>query len=161
MKSNKGQSLIEVIIVASVGTLVVGAMVMVSIISLRNTSFAKNQLQATKLAQDGLEKVRSIRDRNLDIKFGLEQTIISFDTLLAKDELTCDQPDISCFFTIKPDGILTSGIEITTEPTGNNMTRQILIEGDDPTQKKVTAVVKWTDISGEHESRLTTILRKI
>ncbi|KKQ78266.1 MAG: hypothetical protein US99_C0027G0005 [Candidatus Daviesbacteria bacterium GW2011_GWF2_38_6] len=64
MLTNKGQTLIEVIVVAMVGILVVTALTFAVIFSLRNASFAKNQSQATKLAQEGIERVRGLRDRN-------------------------------------------------------------------------------------------------
>ena len=47
----------------AVSVIVVGALVFAIIASLRNAQFSKNQSQATKLAQEGIEKVRSARDR--------------------------------------------------------------------------------------------------
>ena len=66
--SEAGQSLIELIVVTAVAVIVVGALTFATIASLRNAAFAKNQSQATKLAQDGLERMRSLRDRDSDIQ---------------------------------------------------------------------------------------------
>ena len=67
--SQSGQTLIELIIVVSVLVIVTGALVFATIASLRNAQFSKNQLQATKLAQEGIERVRIGRDRNQCITF--------------------------------------------------------------------------------------------
>lgn len=63
----RGQSLIEVIIAVTVGVLVLTALTFATIFSIRNASFSKNSAQATKLAQEGIEKVRTGRDRNSSI----------------------------------------------------------------------------------------------
>lgn len=63
----RGQSLIEVIIAVTVGVLVLTALTFATIFSLRNASFSKNSAQATKLAQEGIERVRAGRDRNSSI----------------------------------------------------------------------------------------------
>lgn len=65
--SQSGQTLMELIVVILVSILVIGALVFATIASLRNAQFAKNQAQATKLAQEGIELVRAGRDRNLSI----------------------------------------------------------------------------------------------
>ncbi len=62
--SIQGQTLTEVIVVSTVGILVVTALTLATIFSLRNASSSKNESQATKLAQEGIERVRTGRDRN-------------------------------------------------------------------------------------------------
>jgi DNA-binding NarL/FixJ family response regulator len=44
-----------------VAIIVVGALTFATIASLRNAQFSQNQAQATKLAQEGLEKVKSLK----------------------------------------------------------------------------------------------------
>src|SRR5689334_17998405 len=61
--NQKGQTLLELIVVMAVSVIITGALVFAIISSLRNAQFAKNQAQATKLAQEEIEKVRSLRDR--------------------------------------------------------------------------------------------------
>ncbi len=68
MYSEKGQSLMELVVVIAVMVVVIGALTFATIASLRNAQFSKNQAQATKLAQEGLEWVRTGRDRNSCIK---------------------------------------------------------------------------------------------
>lgn len=59
-----GQSLIEVVIALAIATLVLVALANGVTTSIRNSRFAKDKSQATELAQDTLEAVRSIRDNN-------------------------------------------------------------------------------------------------
>ena len=143
MHGEKGQSLIELVVSIAIAILVLSSLAFAIITSLRNAGFASSQAQATKLAQEGLERVRSIRDRS------------NFNDLWTQ-QLSCS--DASCYFKFES-GVLihvTSGSFEAIPP----FKRQILIEDEGVDQKKVTAVVEWNDASGRHESRLTTILGK-
>lgn len=157
----RGQSLLELVVVISIIAMVVGSLVFATIASLRNAQFSKNQSLATKLAQEGLEKVRSLRDRDGSVEFirgDLTHTsrfndlwIISFNCISSNN----------CQFFFDSEGVLVGGN--ASEDIPPNFKRQILIEdeGDGRQSKNVTVTVTWTDFSGTHESRLTTILRKI
>lgn len=186
--NSKGQTLIEVVIVIAVMVIVVSALTFATIASLRNAQFAKNQSLATKWAQDGIEKVRSIRDRDVDQAIRYDKGDGTFVTKFsglypAPISLTCGSIPLSC--PIAPDtcpaatsgtcyfyfngGVLTSGVKTSTESLeGGNFKRQLFIEDYinssnqnlGTQQKKVTSVVIWVDVSGKHESRLSTILGK-
>lgn len=176
MLTDKGQSLIELVIVISIGAVVVGALVFATISSLRNAQFAKNQAQATKLAQEGLEKVRSLRDRNIPTSIqypGL--TDARFSDLWGID-FSCSVPQScptapstcpsgNCYFYFNASNSeLRNATPVNFEEISDSyFKRQFFIEDyvDGTQQKKVTSVVTWTDFSGPHESRLTTILRRI
>lgn len=136
----------ELVVVIAVILIVVGSLTFATIASLRNAQFAKNQAQATKLAQEGLEKVRSIRDRDPS----------SMGILWTTSTLSCAS-GICYFYFDESNELANDGVEII-EP---DFRRQFIVEDMAMDQKKVTSVVKWTDFSGEHESRLTTILRKL
>lgn len=71
MFNEKGQSLLELVVSIAIAILVLGALTFAIITSLRNASFASNQAQATKLAQEGLENVRSTRDRGGALNIGI------------------------------------------------------------------------------------------
>lgn len=166
MFNEKGQSLIELIVSLTIAILVLGSLTFAILTSLRNAQFAKNQAQATKLAQEGLEKVRSLRDRDGSVyyPYGPPLEIIIADNFndLWNTTHSCSSGDTSCFFYLDPNnGVLTWGT-LTTDVSGG-FRRQILLEDEDDgtKKKKVTAIVTWGDASGEHESRLTTILRRI
>ncbi len=157
--NNKGQTLIEMIVVISVGVLVVGGLVFATINSLRNANFAKNQAQVTKLAQEGIERVRSIRDQNGVAVFnhggGQTSTFSQLYSVLMVS--TCNP----CKFNLNS---AQNSLNSTSNPEiVGNFTRQVQIT-DDATnwasEKKITVVVSWTDPTGSHESKLTTILTK-
>lgn len=184
MDNEAGQSLIEVIVAIAVGTLVVSALTFATIFSLRNANFSKTSAQATKLAQEGIERVRAGRDRNQCLT--LPPDVNSWkgdnsscpggsiwDYQISGNGL-CDDPSLGkCYFNVGLGGILTNigfasalfpaslaeGI-----PTANPVFRRAVLLSDDSTyatQKTVTVIVRWSDFAGEHESKLTTILRKI
>ncbi|MFH1535585.1 MAG: hypothetical protein ABIC96_00735 [Patescibacteria group bacterium] len=167
----KGQSLLEVIVAASVGILVVGALTFATIFSLRNASFAKTSAQATKLAQEGIERVRTGRDRNAPISgvFQIDgNDIVSWDDPNLWSSQIRPNCTPNCYFNIDSSGKLqyltaASAIPSIAETVGQF--KRVIILSDDPssysTQKQVTSIVTWTDFAGPHESKLMTILRKL
>lgn len=184
-RHQQGQSLMELIVVITVIVFVVGALTFATIASLRNAVFAQNQAQATKLAQEALERVRVGRDRNECIT-NLDTSVNSWNagnSSCLGDSIwgyqisgngLCDDPSLGkCYFNVGLGGILTNigfasalfpaslaeGI-----PTANPVFRRAVLLSDDSTyatQKTVTVIVRWSDFAGEHESKLTTILRKL
>lgn len=162
-----GQTLLEVVVVIAVGTIVVGALVLATIASLRNAQFSKNQVQATKLAQEAIEKVKSDRDRNRGISgFVMNGApVVDWqDSDLWNKQITndCAAP---CYFKIISSGINWIASLSGGEPLNNGQFIRVVVLSDDPSsytsEKKITAIVSWTDFSGSHESRLTTVLRKL
>lgn len=187
MRSDGGQSLMELVVVIAVIIIVIGALVFATIASLRNAAFSQNQAQATKLAQEGLEWVRTGRDRNVCIR-GLIDSVKSWNGNSSDNSCSgnggiweysifgdCErnQGDIvgKCYFNISSNGALQNiGFqkadfpESSAEVIAGGFKRAIILSDDEAsseTVKKVTAIVKWVDFSGSHESKLTTILRKI
>lgn len=160
-----GQTLIELVVVIAVAAVVVGALTFATIASIRNASFAKNSAQATKLAQEGLEKVRTGRDRDAAIYLGTSSTTWKNNSLWSPITNLCGLTP--CYFQ------LFNGVDLLLVGNGANFNfdfaeqlglfRRAIILSDDSNfavEKIVTAIVKWSDFSGTHESRLTTILRK-
>lgn len=176
---NKGQSLIEVIVAVTVGVLIVGALTFAVLFSLRNAKFSQNQNQATKLAQEGIERVRAERDRSSqminafptppysrswgsqdfwnykisgDCSNGILFTFSSDNIGGGMSYLACSNPNN--YFDAHPE----------TDTGTNPFQRGIIVNDDAGTyasQKKATVIVIWRDATGSHESRLTTILRKL
>jgi len=62
-KKAKGQSLLEVLIALAVATIVVLALVKAVTVAIRNASFARSQVSATKYAQEAMEWLRAERDK--------------------------------------------------------------------------------------------------
>lgn len=176
----KGATLMELLIVVLISTIIVGALVFATIASLRNAQFSKNQTQATKLAQEGIEKIRTARDRNQCINFvSGNVNINSWDG----DNTRCNGTGTSsfwsyqingncnnCNFNINSDGKLQNfNASADVPPLGAEQPipsfRRYAVITDDASSfnksKKVTVIVAWTDFSGSHTSKLTTILRRI
>lgn len=177
-----GQSLMEVVVVLAVGMIVISALVFATIASLRNAQFSKNQVIATKLAQEGIESVKFIRNSDnqdsirLDSSIDPNQTMNNFSKLWEVNfrdhcgsgvEINVVYP---CYFKLTGVGSQSPVIEQVHleadryESLEGGMKREVQIKDSDQgynQEKVVTVIVKWTDFSGEHESKLTTILRKI
>lgn len=164
--NSKGQTLIEMIVVISVGVLVVGGLVFTTISSLRNANFAKNAVQVTKLAQEGLERVRSIRDQDGNIgtftyiRDGNQYTATKFSDLYQAPmyancnpcNFSLNLPQNGLIFNSPPEvkAGFTRKVQITDVSSGQSW----------QSEKNITVIVSWTDPTGPHESKLTTILIK-
>lgn len=178
LKTERGQSLIELIVVTAVAVIVMGALTFATIASLRNAAFSKSQSQATKLAQDGLERMRGLRDRDLDIETlnipdnSGETGKIVFSSVwehfLSRDFCNKSSENSPCLFKFA-NGVLTQ-INDPKDAEGTDLKRYIEIFDTSSCdgisecfkfQKEVRVVVYWVDSSGTHESRLTTILRNV
>lgn len=186
-----GQTLLEVVVVVSVSVIVITGLVFATIASLRNAQFSKNQAQATKLAQEGLERVRVGRDRNQCVNNIYGDTVSwngnssnaacpgvgkIWDYLLNGPGLCNDatnfNPPKKCYFVVNSEGSLTfkasqdnfpESLAEGIPPPSPIFRRVITLADGSPydKQKIVTAIVRWTDFSGFHESKLITILRNI
>lgn len=182
LKSEQGQSLIEVIVAATVGILVVTALTFATIFSLRNANFAKNSEQATKLAQEGIERVRTGRDRNAGINNLASSTdcpnvsswngdITGSGSVWSCKIYAVCTGGANCYFKFNPSSpnelnFLISSVNFPSlaENIPPMFQRAVILSDDLTTygnQKTVSVIVKWNDFSGVHESRLSTILRKI
>lgn len=185
MFNDKGQSLLELVVVIAVVVIVIGALTFATIASLRNAQFSQNQAQATKLAQEALEWTRSGRDRNECIR-NLETAGVKSWNGYSTDENCpgagsfwtyhilgdCENSLGKCYFNISSNGTLQNiGFQskdfpgnFAEIPANNPIFQRALIITDDNNytiQKTITAIVKWTDFSGSHESRLTTVLGRL
>jgi Tfp pilus assembly protein PilV len=95
----KGQTLVEVLIALSIAVVVITAITMLSITSLTNSQSSKNQGQATKYAQEGMEIARKVRNSNYTTFAGYNGTFC-----LAKGQNTfgaqgtCTSPNIDSTF---------------------------------------------------------------
>jgi len=63
-KTILGQSIIEVIVALSLVVIVVLGLIKVTVVSINNAGFAKDQRTATKYAQEGLENARKEKEDN-------------------------------------------------------------------------------------------------
>ena len=63
-KNEKGQSLIELLVAIGLGMVIVGSLVSLGNANTRRATQSRQENQATKLAQEGAEIVRNVRDVN-------------------------------------------------------------------------------------------------
>jgi len=141
-KSNKGQSLIEVLIAISIAAIVIGASVYGISFMLSSMTSNEQRQTATALAEDLINKVHSIADANwLDIYNlpykGATSTyhVVASSSLLAvatgTESITINSVNYTLYFSVEnvnrdvSDNIVTSG--------GTN----------DPSTQKITATVEW------------------
>lgn len=170
----QGYTLIEVVIAMAVSILVIGALTFATTSSLRNADIAKRQSQATKLAQEGLEKIRSIRDRDeaINSSFGGVTTFSGlWNISMSADVANC--PGGICYFRfLDITGVLQQGNQLIVESLGNGAFKRQIQIIDKLTcdsvvntcyqeEKEISSIVKWSDFAGDHQSKLTTILRRI
>ena len=166
-----GQSLIEAVVVVAVGVIVMGSLVFATIASLRNAQFAQNQAQATKLAQEALEQVRSARNRNIDPAItGLGTEPLRWDSNpLWNNRINSSCLDPCYFKLIQNERLQYVQAGVAKLPDGtevqpNSPFKRVIQLSDDPAtygnEKIVTSIVTWDDFSGSHESKLVTIMTK-
>ncbi len=144
----KGQSLVEVLVGLTTAVMILGAITVATISSLNNAVYGKNQNLATEYAQQAIEIVRNLRDRNYS-----SFSQLNGNYCLAK---TCDKID--------PAGGLNDpcgpkSVLCDQNVGGENadiFVRQVMITKNDPTcqanpspapnqEIKVIASVAWFD----------------
>lgn len=167
MINQAGQALIEVTIASGLSLIVISAITITTIVGLRNSQFAQNQIQATKYAQEGLEQIRNIQSRNCPVN-ATNGSFYWYDVpTMAITRYIWDQSDFiyNTSFTTTLDNT-NCKMDATTTGQGlqnNHFFRKIIIDKtstSDQDKVKVAALVSWTDFSGAHQSQLVTILSR-
>lgn len=69
IKKESGQTMVEVLVALTIAVFVVISLLVVILSGLKNSQFAQNQSKATKYAQEAIEKIKAIRDRDLVVTF--------------------------------------------------------------------------------------------
>lgn len=165
----KGQSLVEVVIGLSVAIVVITALIILVVNSLRNAQFATNQSIATKYAQEGMEIVKTIKERDVeaitgDLNYtdgGTQKLVSQFSNLWLINLVN------GYFILVAGNKLNYTGNQATYETVGINYQRQVIIEDDNNLtsgtagyEKRVTVKVTWSDASGQHESNIQSVLTK-
>lgn len=159
LKKQIGESLLEVTISLGLALLVVTALTVTTVNGLKNSQLSQNQLNATKYAQEGIERVRQIRERNCPVTVGSTQyywygpgnSIWSIQ-LAGFFKYTVNDTAVPAVCRLE-EVLVPETIE------SGKFTRSInIVDGVDQNTKKVTVTVNWSDFSGTHESKLETSL---
>lgn len=127
----------ELLIALAVAVLVVTGIVKVVTISTRNATFAKNQAEATRYAQEGLEWIRSERDQDWDLFTTRSNKLWCLRDLSWSKASSCTQDE---------------------KLEGTPFVRQADLTSLNDNSMEVLVRVRWTSPAGEHESRIDTRL---
>lgn len=84
----RGQGLIEIIVAIGIGTILILALVSLSTRATRNSDVSRNQAQATRLASEGLEVIRSLKSNNGESSSGCDGDP---DRCLVQLQDTCEE----------------------------------------------------------------------
>lgn len=169
--NEKGQSLIEVLVVGVVSAIMILALIVIILNSLKNAQFAQNQTQATKLAQDTIDKIRILRDNNANSTLiPTSGPAVCFKELwnnTPNTDYSCggSNPTINfCYYKLTSNTTMTfvgivnnSGV---IDTLSNGFTRQIKVSQPSPGEANVTVIINWNDSSGAHSSDLETVITK-
>lgn len=133
MLAEKGQTLLEVLVALGVGVAVLVATTNAILSSLTGSDFGKNQTQATQYAQQAMEVVRDLRNREGASFFTRNGSYcMPTDSLLTPG--TCPSPNIDNFFT-----------------------RKIIFDTLGAGRKRIAVTVSFADSKGTHQSNLISI----
>lgn len=124
--------MLEVIVALAAAMLVILGLVRVTIVSMRNSRFAKNQALATQYAQEAMEWIRTQRDE--------DWSLLVIDTYCLSDDL---------------DWIVNPSCDYTLDTVFKRVA-VLTADGDEKFQVDVT--VSWD--SGAHQSELSSYLTK-
>lgn len=149
----KGQSLIESVLALALISIVLSSIGGVIVTSLSNANFGKTQAAATQYAQEGIETLRQIRNRNY-----AEFSTYNNNYCLGKGITTLGTPSATCP-TPNIDGIFIRSIKIenSTSPPPGRCAVNI---------SRATVTVSWTDGKCQngtycHKSILTSCLSTV
>jgi type II secretory pathway pseudopilin PulG len=176
--NHRGQTLIELIISVTLILIIITGVTILTVKGLQNSQYSRNQIQATKLAQEGIEKMRTIRDNSFTVcgwaasgntvaPNGLWSAACPAGCryLIQETAGTCNSTATSSLwinFTASTTAVETKNIN------GVNFTRYVVVtNGTDLSGsaninvKNIDLIVSWTDSSGNHSSKISTQLSKI
>lgn len=161
--SSKGISVIELLVGAGILTLSLSALLGFLAFTLTTTSFLKQQTEATALAEEALEAVRSFRDgtgwnddeaQNQYDGLGRVQTGVAYHIALSEDvpprwQLLSDSETLGIF-----------SRTVAFENVQRDANDDIVASGgvQDSDTKKVTVTVSWTAKTRAHDVTVVTYL---
>lgn len=157
--TQSGETLLELTMAAGLAVLVISALTITTIIGLRNSQLSQNQTQATKLAQEGIEKVRSLRSRNQSVCLDLGSPM-PWDSVFTASDFTNKEFKLNGANCSDPSGnyLVTSAAPDLSPTTSLPFTRRLYLTKTGSKQINVTSTVSWRDYSGPHQTELITVL---
>lgn len=135
--------MVELLIALGIAVLIIIALIQSVVMSMKNSQFAKNQNLATRYSQEGIEKIRSVRDvLGWQVFYttynGTSKCLGTGDSSTWVDKLT------GCAVNI--DNLFTRDVSFSDSGGGS--------------QLSIVVTTSWTDNSGSHKSEQRTYLSK-
>lgn len=159
--------MIEIVVTLAALGLILGGLVIVVLSGLKNSQYSKNQIQATKFAQEALDSIRTIKANNCPVKSDGNDY---YWTDKDNNDLIWNSSALDKNYKLNFN-IVGNSLNIATpclddvspkENINDQFERTINISSDNGANNriKITAIVSWNDISGNHQSKLVTILSR-
>lgn len=148
MKKRSGQTMLELVMALTVALVIITAIVSVVTVSLRNSIFAKQQAEVTRFAQEGMEWVRTEKEKDWGTFYSKSGVATQRFCINA---LTWPNPDIR----VPCSGSSYIGSTIYYRDLELIQREKLGLAGDNETVE-ATIIVSWNDSRGRHSSRLTT-----
>lgn len=160
----RGQSLLEITLTLGIAALVISAIAITTIIGLQNSEYSQNQIQATKLAQEGLEAIRSMRDNDTPVTYLINP--YCWNDSDTNKVWTLSTGTYYLRLSSTPGSACSGYSALSDSPSEpkiqGKFNRTVLMEpafiAAGQYQIKFTVTVSWVDSSGTHQSALATIL---
>lgn len=163
LSRERGQSLIEVLVVLVLATMMIVALITVILLSLKNAQFAQNQTKATKIAQDTMDQIRILRDDNKNNTLtmsGIPPVSECFNELWNSSNANFGCGGLVCYYKLTTSGLDKKDSLSAKEDLGDGFSRQIKVTQNNSNEVELTTEISWTDSTGEHSSNLETYLTK-
>lgn len=153
----KGQTIIEVIVALTTSVVIVAAITIAVITSLRNAEYSSSQNTATRYAQEGIEFLRFLRDSNYPRFKELASANVTYYCLAkGATELSIPPPgeplkQQCTSSSVIIDNVYSRKIEFSSSDYCNPLQPPTAIPPATPiptianTSKRVTVTVSWTD----------------
>lgn len=155
----KGQSLLEIAVSLGLVALIITILTITTLNGLRNSQFAKNQVLASSYAQQGIELIKVMRQRDCQITVTSTTDIYKWYTTTGTQKLiwtTTDEPfrlNNGNFFIANTGSTCSLAQGNLGESLENNVfNRRTRIERLSDGVLRVTVIVSWNDFSGAHEA---------
>jgi Tfp pilus assembly protein PilV len=140
---SSGQSLFEVIFALAIAAVVLVALVALSATSIRNSTYSKNSIQATQLAQETTEWLRGQRDTDWT-SFVARASSSGTSWCFPSQPLSWPgSPSVSCTTPIT-NTVFTRAVTLTSLDIDSNT----IIDTVD-----ADITISWTDSQGQHNSK--------
>lgn len=164
--NSKGQSLLEIAVSLGLITIIITVLTITTINGLKNSQFAKNQVLASSYAQQGIELVKAMRQRDCQIILSNSTVYRWFDNTGTPKLVWSTEAANEAAFAVNNSATFTANnslcrlqqaasAEVLEEGAFLRTTK---LERIDTGVMQVTVIVTWNDFSGSHQAKNVSLL---